>query len=290
MRYWAVLAGLLLSAVPPSIAYGQASQYESTWLQLEYERSSRHSDGQLGSSSNGRQALIETIIEETPSGVVLQYELPRDKEGKPSSGFWYFPARLLERPDGSLELLDKQVVEDRIDQWLEKPRIPREACGMWSHGGGFPFQVDCDPYSILGQIESFDLRIPDLMAGSEYSHPQSSAPGKLKALPETRPGYFVNVTVDPAKLRAAEVEKALILAQMLGKDLARQQAEEDAAKIGFQGSISIEFDLDQTGTVIRKTERSEIIVTRPGEDAETTTMLTTVTRLNLEAALEKYAD
>ncbi|MGB5723955.1 MAG: hypothetical protein WBM39_06040 [Parasphingorhabdus sp.] len=291
MRYLAIVAGLLFSAIPPSVAHGQPPQYEPTWLQLEYERSSERSDGQTSGTSLGRQALIETVIEETPGGVVLQYDLPRDEGGKANSGFWYFPARVIERPDGSLGLLDEQVVEARIDKWLEKHRIPKEACGMWNHGGGFPFKVDCDPQSILDQIESFDLRISDLMAGAEYSHAQGDVPGILMALPAAgRPGYSVTFTVDQDKARTAEVAKALILAQMLGKDLSRQQAEADAAKIGFQGSIRIEFDLNPAGTVIRKTEQSEITVTRPGEDAETTTSLTTVTRLDLESALEKFAD
>lgn len=259
-------------------------------MQLEYERSSKRSDGQTSGTSHGRQALIETVIEETSGGVVLQYDLPRDEGGKANSGFWYFPARVLERPDGSLELLDEQVVEARINQWLDKHKISKEACGMWSHGGGFPFKVDCDPQSILDQIESFDLRIPDLMAGAEYSHALGDVPGELMALPAARPGYSVTFTVDQDKARAGEVANALILAQMLGQDLTRQQAEEDAAKIGFQGTIRIEFDLNPAGTVIRKTERTEITVTRPGEDAETTTSLTTVTRLDLESALEKFAD
>ena len=221
---------------------------------------------------------------------MLQYDLPRDEEGKASSSFWYFPARVMEKPDGSLELIDKLLVEARIDLWLETHKISEKACGMWSHGGGFPFKVDCDPQSILGQIEAFDLRIPDLMAGADYSHALGEAPGTLKALPAARSGYYVTFTVDQDKARAEEAANALILAQMLGEDLTRQQAEEDAEKIGFRGSIVIEFDLDAAGTVIRKTERTEIMVTRPDEEAETTTSLTTVTRLGMEDALKKFAD
>ena len=274
----------------PAVAYGQPLPHEPTWLQLEYERSAKRSGGQSSGSSRGRQALIETVVDERPDGVVLQYDLPRDEEGKAGSGFWYFPARVMEKPDGSLELLDEQLVKARIDQWLETHKIPEEACGKWTHGGGFPFKVDCDPESILGQIKAFDLRISDLMAGADYSHALGEAPGTLKALPAARSGYHVTFTVDQDKARAQEVANALFLAQMLGEDLTRQQAEEDAGKIGFRGSIVIEFDLDAAGTVIRKTERTEIIVTRPDEEAETTTSLTTVTRLGMENALEKVAD
>jgi len=234
--------------------------------------------------------LIETVIEETSDGVIIQYDLPRDEGGKANSGFWYFPARVIERPDGSLELLDEQIVEARINQWLEQYKIPKEACGMWSHGGGFPFKVDCDPQSILGEIESFDLRIPGLVDGAEYSHPLGEGPGILTALPTSRLGYSATITVDQDKARAEEVENALILAQMLGKDLSRQQAQEDAAKVGFQGSIRIEFDLDASGTVIRKTERVEITMKRPDESAETTTSLTIVTRFDMDSALEKFVN
>jgi|TARA_R100001244_G_scaffold71741_2_gene57996 hypothetical protein len=290
MKYLSALAGLLSGAIMPSVAHGEPLPHEPTWLQLEYELSAKRSDGQSSGTSRGRQALIETVMEERPDGVVLQYDLPHDEEDKASSGFWYFPARVVERQDGSLELLDQPLVEARIDRWLKTHKIPKEACGMWSHGGGFPFKVDCDPQSILDQIEAFDLRIPDLMTGADYSHALDEAPGTLKALPAARSGYSVTFTVDQSKARAGEVANALILAQMLGKDLTRQQAEEDAEKIGFQGSIMIEFDLDPAGTVIRKQERIEIMVTRPDEEVETKTSLIIVTRLGMEDALEKFAD
>tara|TARA_R110000772_G_scaffold54456_9_gene124419 strand:+ start:35884 stop:36756 length:873 start_codon:yes stop_codon:yes gene_type:complete len=290
VRYTLAFAGLLVGAIMPSGVHGKPPQHESTWLQLEYERSSKLSDGHTSGTSSGHQALIETVKEETSEGIILKYDLPPDEGGKADSGFWYFPARVMERPDGSLELLDAQIVEARINQWLEKYKIPREACGMWSHGGGFPFKVDCDPQSILDEIESFDLRIPSLVDGAEYSHALGEGPGILTALPASRPGYSVTLTVDEDKVRAEKAETALILAQMLGEDLTRQQAEEDAAKIGIQGSIRIEFDLNTSGAVIRKTERTEITVKRPEELAETTTSLTIVTRLDMDSALEKLAN
>jgi len=277
-----------LSLATPSFADDRDTHKQSAWLQLEYKTSSKNSDGQGSSNSGGRQALIETILDETPDGVVIQYDLPRDADGKANSGFWYFPARVIERPDGALELLDEQLVGARIDQWLEKYKISKEACGMWSHGGGFSFKVDCDPQSILDEIDAFDLRIPNLQAGAVYSHPLGAAPGTLETLPPPRQGWRVTFAVDQDKARAAEADRALILAQMLGTDLARQQAIRDAEKIKFQGTIAVIFDLDLSGTIVRKTERSEISVTRPNEDAETKTSLTTVTRMDMETALAKF--
>lgn len=161
---------------------------------------------------------------------------------------------------------------------------------MWNHGGGFPFKVDCDPQSILDQIKPFDLSIPERIEGTEYSHALGDAPGILEVLPTPRSGYFVTLTIDQDKARAAEVENALILAQMLGNDLTSQQAEDDSVKIDFQGWIRIEFDLDPSGTVSRKTERSEVTIQRPDEDIEIKTSVTTVTRLDMETALKKFAE
>ncbi len=252
MKKAVLVVGLLMAAVFSSAGHCQSINEVTTFLLLEYENSSTDSDGNSIGSSNGRQSLIETVVKKTPDGTILKYDLRRDKEGKTKSGFWYFPAQVFERSDGSLELLGTDVIEKRIDQWLKKRKFPREVCGLWIHGGGFPFKFDCDPQSTLGQIEPFDLRISSMVAGAEYSHALSAVPGILKLLPAPRKGFSVVLSVDAGKVRDGEIEQALILAQMLGNELPRQQAEEDASKTGYAGSITIEFDIDDSGTITKK--------------------------------------
>lgn len=110
MKWTAFVTSILLAAITPVNAHAESSLDNKTWLQHEYERSSKRSDGQSSGSSSGRQALIETVIEGTPTGIILEYDLPRDEEGKANSGFWYFPARVIQRSVGM------RIVEPR--RWL----------------------------------------------------------------------------------------------------------------------------------------------------------------------------
>ncbi|MXP46399.1 hypothetical protein GRI43_03195 [Altererythrobacter luteolus] len=287
MRFYLFLSAVIVSAIPFA-AQANAGSDRASWLQLVYERSSVSSDGGSNSSSSGQQSLIETVMRNTDDGVVLRYDLPRDEAGNTRTKFWYFPADVLERPDGSLELLDVDSVKSRIDQWLTQRNIPREACGHWTHGGGFPYRVDCDPDSILDQIEAFDLRMPRLEAGAEFSHPMASSPGILERLAAPRTGYFVVLSIDQQKARAEEAKNALILAQMLDEDLSREQAESDAAQTDFQGSIRMEFDLEPTGSVIKMSMRTNAVVTNPDGTRETKTSLVTVERHDVEAAKAQF--
>ena len=287
MRLYLFLSAAIASATPLA-AEANAGSDRASWLQLEYETSSVSSDGGSNSSSSGRQSLIETVVRNTDDGVVLRYDLPRDEAGNAKTGFWYFPADVLEKPDGSLELLDVDSVKSRIDHWLTQRNIPREACGLWTHGGGFPYQVDCNPNSILDQIEAFDLRIPALDAGAEFPHAMANSPGILERLTAPRTGYFVTVSIDQQKARSEEAKNALILAQMLKQDLSREQAESDAAQTDIRGSIRMQFDLGPTGSVVRLSNRTSVVVKNPDGTSETRTSLVTVERHDVEAAKAKF--
>lgn len=287
MRLYLFLSAIIASATPLA-AEANAGSDRVSWLQLEYETSSVSSDDGSNSSSSGRQSLIETVVRNTDDGVVLRYDLPRDEAGDAKTGFWYFPTDVLEKPDGSLELLDVDSVKSRIDHWLTQRNIPRKACGLWTHGGGFPYQVDCNPDSILDQIEAFDLRIPGLEADAEFPHPMASSPGILERLTAPRTGYFVTVSIDQQKARSEEAKNALILAQMLGQDLPCEQAESDAAQTDIRGSIRMEFDLGPTGSVVRLSNRTSVVVKNPDGTSETRTSLVTVERHDVEAAKAKF--
>jgi hypothetical protein len=275
--FMASIAGQCFLASPLA-ANTDADASNASWLQLEYSQSTLQDDGTQTASSNGRQAVIETVIEETDEGVILKYDWPRDEDGQAQSNFWYLPIRVLEKPDGSQQLLDIETVEARVDAWLERYDISREACGKWWLGGGFPFRVDCDPQVALAQIEPFDLRAPQLREGGEFSYPLAKAPAKFTPLAKPRSGLTVTLEADAEKSRAAEVKWLLQMGQMLGSGLTREQAERDAAAMEFTGSITIEFDIDALGIVTKRTDRSELTVVRPGKGTETSRAVFTVER------------
>ncbi len=263
-----------------SEAWRSETGREQTWLQYSYEYQTSSSSG------SGHQALIETVVERTPEGLVLEYDWPQDKQGNPSSNYWYFPARLLKHTDGSLVLLDEPAIERRIDRWLGKYKFPRDACGRWSHGGGFPFKIDCDPQSIIEQIELFDVRFPGIVAGGFFEHPLGQAPGMLIRNSSDPLVMETMFALDPEKAREQEVEQKLIIAQMMGEPLSREEAVAEAARIKFAGRFFVTFKLNAAGEITKVTRLSETTVAPPDTQPETKTRVEVLERFASEPELD----
>jgi hypothetical protein len=271
----ALLMLLSCSFMAPEL---RAQEPSKPLLLMEYQTSILNSEGEEIGSSSGHQSLIETVVKTTEEGTILHYDWPRDKDGKARSNFWYFLATVLEKPNGDLELRDVETVETRVQAWLDKYGISRKACGYWSHGGGFPFRVDCDPNKVLELIEPFDIRLPDARVGAEYMHPMASKSGKFEALPAPRNGLTVTLMVDEEKSRAEEAKFSYLMAQMMGEEKTREQAAAEAQKTGFSGQMTIEFDLDEGGDVFRRTDITSLTISRPKEEPETRKSVFTVER------------
>lgn len=248
-----------------------------TWFQLEYETLTE-SEGGGSSSSNGKQALVETVIANTPRGLVLEYNQLRDATGRRRSGFWYFPARVVEQADGTMVLFDESAVQRRINSWLEERNIPQELCGSWTNGGGFPFQYDCDPQSALTQIEPFDLRLEGVVAGGTFEHSLGQEPGLLSYAEGTTDTLVTSIAIDQDKAREDRVKSALIVAEMMREDLTRAQAVEQAARVQFSGTIELEFTLGVEGSIDKKVETQRLVIIDPSVGKETRYATATVER------------
>lgn len=259
---------LALSALLPSLISAHEQTASAVLLQSEYETKSEWVDGSGSSSSSGGQVLIETYLGETEVGKLYNYDLPRDEDGKSNSNFWYFPAHVVEKSDGSLVLADREGIEKRIDQWLVQRKWPRKLCGRWSHGGGFPYKVDCDPDSILRQIAELDLRFPKLVEGQTFEHPLGKEPAVLQPSEDSENSLKAVFELSTDAARKDEVEQALILAEMLDEDLTREQAEAEALETSYNGSITVEFVLDEAGKVISKTEYASFTVSTPNDGSK----------------------
>lgn len=255
---------------------------EQSWLQYQYASVTFSPDGYVSGSYNGRKALIETVLSRASDAMTLRYELPRDENGDAQGAFWYFPVEIRKLAGGGLELADPSAVQARIEGWLKERDLPREVCGVWTHGGGFPFKYDCDPQSAIEQVEPFDLRMAGIEAGKEYSHPLGLKPVAFQPSATNPTSLEATFTIDPEKARAQEVDQKLILAQMLGNELSREQAIADAAKVDFEGTITLRFDFDISGAIVSRTAETIMAVTRPDIEPETTRSINMVTRHSQE--------
>lgn len=279
------LEGALESAVQTAAdqpSWQPAEGLEQSWLQYEYAMQSSSPDGSVTGSHYGRSALIETVLARAGDGVTLRYDLPPEKDGKARGAFWYFPVDVRKLPDGSLELADPVAMLARVESWLIDQQVPRDLCGVWTHGGGFPFKFDCDPQSAIEQVEPFDLGTSGIGEGKSFVHPLGLEPGIFRAAEDDPGSLIATFAIDPVKARAEEVEQELVLAQMLGTDLSREEAVEQASKVSFEGTITLRFDFDASVAILRRTAETTVVVTRPGAEPETTISKNVVTRHSQE--------
>ncbi len=268
--FWVSVAALIW--VQSAYAHELGAE-QPVLIQLEYENSSE-GDGATSSQSSGRQALVETVIERRPDAKIIEYSVPEG--GK--TNFWYFPVRILEQNDGTVSLHNRSDLEERIQEWLDRYGIPRELCGKWTHGGGFPFKYDCDPESALEQIASHRLGGPEIKEGAQFTHPQGTGEAVLEYADMTEKQLIAEFAVDQVAARKSDAEQRLILAQMMGDTLTEAQAAVAAEQIGYHGSITVLFDLDASGKVWRRTDTTRVVVSSPETGSEVRKAKVTVTR------------
>ena len=121
MKCAAFLAGLIASltatplcALPFQSGPAAGEKHE---IIVSYETSQQGGDGSTG-SSRGSYALLERVIAVTDLGLELEFDLPIDATAEERARDWKYPARILQRPSGSMELLNRDELEKRVDTWL----------------------------------------------------------------------------------------------------------------------------------------------------------------------------
>lgn len=259
----------------------------SSWLLLEYKNSSETEDGS-SSSSNGRQSLIETVVDRTAEKTVLEYDYPHVDNGRNKAGFWYFPAKITVSSDGTRHLTDRSAVEQRIAKGIEERGIPVEACGKRTHGGGFPFKYDCDPDSVLKQIEPFILEETGIYEGATYSHPAGLLPVSLRRDERAKNTLLAVFQIAPDVFRSRKIEQDRIYSEMMNEAFSPIEAQRHAEQTDYVGTISVRFELDEAATVSRRIETTIITESPPDGPAKTRQSQVSVTRMDVEDANERF--
>ena len=269
IRWFAMAAALLL----PAPAHAQTEKVGDTFLITRTEISESRSNQGSRSSSSANGALQERVVALRDGGVELEYDLAPGTDPEERANQWQFPARIFKPAQGPLRLLNTAELEARVDPWLRRGGMTRAACGHWIFTWN-AFLIDCDPQSVLKAAEANDLR-PDLREGAPMGHrlARGTAP-----LVKAGTRYTVELPVDPEAVLNESIDSDLMVAEVSGRKMTREEARRGHAGETVSGTITIRFDTDSMGSVRRRTSVVKLERRGPGDAVEVETSTDTFER------------
>ena len=277
------LAGLALAlglAAPCAASERAPEQAGAVYELLLSHSSASESSDESSSSSNGSDALIERVLEVTPEGLVLEYDLASEA-GLPHGrqDQWQYPFRVFKPLDGPMRLLNAAELETRIGPWLEQSEIPRSACGTWIFTWN-AFRIECDPQSVMEGVARFDMRPGDLREGAPFHEPGASEPAQIteKSAGPEGATYVVVLAVDPDWVRRKEAESDVVVGEIMREPVTFEEAFRARSAEEISGTITITFDAEVDGGVRRRTKVTELEIRKPDGVVETSTASETLER------------
>jgi len=252
------------NAEPKLAPFHPGDKYEIERISDSTQSSENGSTG----SSHDKDTLSEHVIGARDTGVELEYDLPKSATAGDRSQNWQFPARVLKLQNGQVQLLNGPELEARVDIWLKRAKLPRSACGHWIFTWN-AFRIECDPQSVIQSIAAFDLQPRDLRNGAMYQDAVALEPAQLIEKSSTSGGstFEVVLVVDPEKVRKAEVDSDLVIAEISREPLSRDAALIARKAEQISGTIKLTFEMDSHGLVQRRTKLTKLEV--KGADGKT---------------------
>ena len=244
---------------------------------VRLERESKRNGSASSGGSTSRTTLTERVVELRADGIVLEFDLPADTSAKERAREWQFPARVLKRPDGSLELVNLDELEARSVAWLERAELDPSACGKWLFTWT-AVKIECDPQSAIDLIQPFDLRQSNLVEGAMYQETGADGPSRIEMMRQESGGaiFTAKTEVDPDFMRRQRAEADLVVAEIMGDTVPTLDAAIQMRSLDrYSGSIVTEFETDAAGRVVRKTTVTEVMAEFPDRtvEHETTTQI-----------------
>jgi hypothetical protein len=274
------LALALILMGTPVAAHAQAARdragdtYELL-LRVESENSS--SDGSGGSSSSGF-ALVERVVAVQDDGLELEFDLPANTSDEDRARSWEWPVRVHRAPDGTMRILNQGELEARIEHWLARWEMPREACGTWIFTWT-AFKIECDPLSVLNALKPFDMRVhasPD----PQFFERGAATPTPLRLQEQrgTNVTYLGEVALDPEKFRRERAESDVIVGQITGDMITFDAAYATRALEDVDGLIRTTLTTDGSDRIVHRVTTTTVTVTDAEGASERSTSTETVQR------------
>ena len=273
-----VLLPVALFAFLPTAAHssewlGWTEAGQTQIIEVSYENNSERSDGGSG-SSRGHTRLIERVVGTGIGGAEVEYDLPPESDERARAREWMLPARFHISPDGSVTLANEEILNDRLDVWLDLAGWTRDMCDQWIFTWN-AFKIECDPQSSLSIIEDYGLRFLSLEEGATVTHRAASKSGIL-----SREGEYLiaDMPLDPQTIQQERVEADLVVARITGETLDFETALRERQKESVSGTILLRYRLNAEGSVIW---REEVLMTSTTDSHGVTEKETnrTITRL-----------
>lgn len=233
------LALALLALPAPALA----QKIGDTTTILRQHQVSQQSEGSSSTSSNS-DAMTERVTAVRPDGVELEYDTPQD-----SDGGWQFPVRVFRPAKGPLRLVDAKALDARVDDWLRQNGMTRAACGHWVMTWN-AFRIECDPQSVLKTVEAFQVEPEALREGAPFTVP--GARGSVP-LAKKHNRFVAELTADPEAVRKEQIDNDIASAEINGQKLTPDAARRAHAGEAISGTITVTFDLDDSGHAARRT-------------------------------------
>ena len=226
--------------------------------------STQQSDNGKGGTSFDRDTILVTPTVSDEAGSTFIYDLPPTTTEAERASSWKFPATIRFAPDGSRILVNEAEFKARIDLWLTHGGYTRDACGRWIFTWN-AFKIECDPLTVLGAVEHFDLGPADLTNGRSLMVVGAARSGRLKLIASSATGksYTVSYPLDPDHIRRKRAESDVIVGQILRKPVTSDAALAAQRRDRISGDISEQFDTDSTGRIIRRTTVTTVVTIAP---------------------------
>lgn len=277
LSFLATVAVLLAPIVGVRAQPSRAEPKRGETYELTLTRDMAQRDNRGGTaSSHDRDTLIERVVEARADGLVLEYDLPKDATAQQRASEWHLPARVFKPALGPMQLLNHAELEARIDGWLKSGGMTRANCGQliftWS-----AFRIDCDPQSVTGMVQRFELMSFEVREGASYLDPNARGPARL-ARGSSGSTLVAEMAVDPDAVRRARAATDLGVAELMRKSLTLEEALRERARDTVSGTISVTFETSPAGDVQRRTTVTRLEIGRPDGRLESQTTTETLER------------
>jgi hypothetical protein len=285
LRLTCLLLGPLLSPMaahtkPTGRAVRVGDTYEITKTR---DSASKGSDASSG-SSHDQDTLIERIQAVTSDGLEAVFDLPQQATQEERQQTWQFPARVFERHNGQLQLLNAPELEKRADAWLKWAKMTREACGHWIFTWN-AFKIECDPQSVIETVQEFDPRLPDLRAGTSYQDAHALLPAPLRTKTTSSEGstFTATMAIDPTAVQRDRARADVVIGEIMRKPVTLDAALVERAKEAVSGTIEVTIEADAGGNLRRLTKVTKSQTRKPDGTVQTETVTETIERRRLSS-------
>lgn len=263
-----ILSILLLLCVGNS---NKAIAESSSLVIYEAHTESKSSSGSSG-TSRSRSRIMERLIGAKNDGLELEYSFVDGDV--PANDAWKLPARVLNKPGISIELLNETEIETRLKKYLDMHPEIRERCGgvvfTWT-----AFEIHCDTNHVIDVIKGFNLYLGPLSEGKLYEEPGTLAPSPLKKVSSnsSHTTLIVDLELDPTALQSEYKKDMQQVASITGESIDSIMSSSMKLSRGeipvFSGNKLVTIELRADGHVVQIKRETTMTIRGGGSFQET---------------------